>query len=114
MEAMEPGKRVQVFIGERDSLDGQSLYLSILEKLLAEGATGATVTRGIAGFGVHRRIHTSRLAEVFPPLPLVITWVDQPARVDALLPTICGMVGQGLVTVEEVTIAKAMHREGAA
>lgn len=105
------GKRVQIYIDEADTVRGRSLYLAILEMLRAEGAAGATVTRGIAGFGSHSRIHTTRLVDVVSPLPLVITWIDAPDRVERLLPTICGMVREGLVTVEEVQVAKYTHRD---
>lgn len=105
------GKRVQVFIDERDSLHGRSLYLTILEKLREEGAAGATVTRGIAGFGAHSRIHTARLADLASPLPLVITWVDAPDRAERVLPAICGLVAEGLITVEDVEIARYSHRD---
>jgi PII-like signaling protein len=105
------GKRVQVFIEECDSIHGKQLYLAILEKLKAEGAAGGTVTKGIAGFGAHGRIHTAHLVDLAVPLPLVVTWVDAPAQVERLLPIICDMVGEGLVTVEDVTIVKYTHRD---
>jgi CBS domain-containing protein len=111
MEIAGLGKRVQIFVDEADSLRGRSLYLAILETLRGEGAAGATVTRGIAGFGSHSRIHTARLADLASPLPIVITWVDAPDRIERLLPTICGMVREGLVTVEDVQVAKYTHRD---
>lgn len=111
MDIVGLGKRVQVFIDEGDSRHGKSLQMAILEKLREEGAAGATVTRGIAGFGAHSRIHTANLADIASPLPLVITWIDAPDRVERLLPTICGMVREGLITVEDVDIAKYSHRD---
>jgi CBS-domain-containing membrane protein len=111
MDIVGLGKRVQIFIDEGDSLHGRSLSQTILQTLLAEGAAGATVTRGVAGFGAHSRIHTARLADLASPLPLVITWIDAPDRVERLLATICGLVREGLVTVEEVQIAQYSHRD---
>lgn len=105
------GRRVQIFIDESDRLKGQSLYWAILEKLRAEGAAGAVVTRGIAGFGIHSRIHSARLADIASPLPIVITWIDAPQRVERLLPVICAMVREGLVTVDDVQIAHYSHRD---
>ena len=105
------GKRVQIFIDEGDNDDGLSRYWTILEKLRAEGAAGATVVRGIAGFGAHSRIHSARLADLVSPLPLVVIWVDAPDRVERLLPAICEMVPEGLVTVEDVEIARFAHRD---
>lgn len=107
------GKRVQVFIDENDHVKGQSLYLVILETLRNGGAAGATVTRGIAGFGAHSRIHTARLADIFQSLPLVITWVDAADIVERLLPTITDLVQEGLITVEDVHILKYSHRDQA-
>src|SRR6266536_471849 len=111
MEIAGLGKRVQIFVDETDTLKGRSLYLAILEALRVEGAAGATVTRGIAGFGSHSRIHTARLADLASPRPIVITWIDAPDRVERLLPAICEMVREGLVTVEDVQVAKYTHRD---
>jgi PII-like signaling protein len=101
-----PGKRVQIYCNDSDSLHGKSLFQAILETLRAEGAVGAIVTRGIAGYGRHGRIHLGRLAEIPESLPVVITWIDTPERVERLLPTVCGMVAEGLVTVDDVEIVK--------
>src|SRR2546429_1416267 len=111
MEIAGLGKRVQIFVDEGDHVRGRSLFQAILERLREEGAAGATVTRGIAGFGSHSRIHTARLADLASPLPIVITWVDAPDRVERLLPTICGMVREGLVTVDDIQVAKYTHRD---
>lgn len=114
MDIVGRGKRVQIFIDERDSVHGKALHTVILERLHAEGAAGATVTRGIAGYGAHSRIHSGHLADLAAPLPLVITWVDAPDRVERLLPAICALVREGLVTVEDVDIVKYSHRDLAA
>jgi CBS domain-containing protein len=111
MEIVGRGKRVQIFLDERDSVHGRALYTAILERLRAEGAAGATVIRGIAGYGAHSRIHSAHLADLAAPLPLVITWVDAPDRVERLLPAICALVTEGLVTVEDVNIVKYSHRD---
>lgn len=111
MEIVGLGKRVHIFVDERDHIRGRSLFTAILEHLREEGAAGATVTRGIAGFGSHSRIHMARLADIASPLPVVITWVDAPDRVERLLPGICAMVREGLVTVDDVEIAKYAHRD---
>jgi CBS domain-containing protein len=111
MDIVGLGKRVQIYIDEGDHVRGRSIYQTILETLHAEGAAGATVIRGIAGFGTHSRIHTARLADIASPLPLVITWIDAPDRVERLLPAICGLVREGLITVEDVQVAKYSHRD---
>jgi CBS domain-containing protein len=111
MEIAGLGKRVQIFVDEGDHVGGSSLYRAIVERLREEGAAGATVTRGIAGFGSHSRIHMARLADIASPLPLVITWVDAPDRIERLLPGICEMVSEGLITIEDVQIVKYSHRD---
>src|SRR6266487_4464568 len=111
MEIAGLGKRVQIFVDEGDHVRGRSLFQMILERLREEGAAGATVTRGIAGFGSHSRIHMARLADIASPVPVIITWVDAPDRVERLLPSICEMVREGLVTVEDIQIAKYSHRD---
>jgi uncharacterized protein len=76
------GKLVRIFIGEHDHAEGhhEPLWETILKLLLHEGAAGATVLRGLAGFGAERKIHLARLADVVPNLPLVVEWVDAPER----------------------------------
>lgn len=108
------GKRVQVFIGEGDSVHGRSLATTILDQLRKDGAAGAVVTRGIAGFGVHGQLRVARLADLAAPLPLVITWIDTPDRVERLLPGIAALVHEGLIVVDDVEIVRYSHRDLAA
>jgi PII-like signaling protein len=110
MDIVGPGKRVQIFVDEGDRQEGKPLYLALIERLHDEGAAGATVTRGIAGFGAHSRIHTARLVDLAAPLPLVITWIDTADRVEQLLPSICALVAEGLITVENVEIVHYIRR----
>jgi CBS domain-containing protein len=98
------GKRVTIYIGETDQWHHQSLYMSILEFLRREGCAGATVERGIAGFGANSRIKTHRLLELSIDLPIVVTWVDRQDRVERVLPQLARMVPSGLITVEDVQI----------
>src|SRR5262249_34171100 len=81
------GKRVRVYIGEQDKAAGhhEPLWETILELLRAEGAAGATLFRGLAGFGAHSKLHMARLADLAPDLPLLVEWIDGPERVDRLL-----------------------------
>src|ERR671930_2271432 len=80
------GLRVRVYFGERDHHHHKPLWAALLDLLRAEGAAGATVSRGIAGFGAHSRIHTARLVDLSSDLPLVLEWVDAQERVERLLP----------------------------
>ena len=104
------GQRITVYFGERDTWQHHSLALAFLEMLRHEGCSGATVIRGVAGFGAGSRIKTATLVELSGDLPLVLTVVDTPARVADLLPKISAMLGAGLITVEEVDIYQYSSR----
>ena len=99
-----PGRRVQVFVGEADHAGHRPRWLAILEHLRREGAAGATVTRGVAGFGVHSRIHTASILDLSADLPMVVTWIDAPDAVERLLPAVLDLAGSGIVTVENVEV----------
>src|SRR5438132_9948759 len=104
------GRRVRIYTGEASQWRGKPLFLAVLEFLRAEGAVGATVTRGVAGFGANSRVHTATLFRLSEDLPLVIDWVDTPERVERLLPHLHDMVITGLITVEDVVVAAYSHR----
>lgn len=105
MTAYSRGTRVQVFFGESDQVGHTARYQAILEFLRKEGAAGATVTRGVAGFGANSKIHTASILRLSTDLPMVLTWIDAPGRVERLLPGLKELAGSGVVTVEEVGIA---------
>ena len=102
MDGFARGLRVQVFLGETHQVHHQPRYAAVLDLLRREGAAGATVTRGIAGFGGHGHLHTSHLLDLSVDLPVVVTWVDLPERVERLLPAVRELAAGGLVTVDEV------------
>ncbi|HXJ34448.1 MAG TPA: DUF190 domain-containing protein [Candidatus Eisenbacteria bacterium] len=108
------GKRMTIFTGERDRWKHRPLYLAILEYLKANGCAGATVTRGLAGFGAHSHIKTSVLVEVSVDLPIVITVVDLPDKIDKFADHVAGMLSAGTITVEdtEVRFYSAAFRGG--
>lgn len=98
---------VRIFLGESDRWHHQPLARAILERLRREGFAGATVIRGVAGFGAASVIHTASLLELSTDLPILIEVVDDQAHVDRLLPILDEMVGGGaLVTVERVRVVK--------
>ena len=98
------GKLLRVFVGESDRWHGKPLYQAIVERVRQEGLAGATVLRGIEGFGADSRLHTSRILRLSEDLPVVIEIVDTAERIDALLPLLDEMVEDGLVTIEAVHI----------
>jgi PII-like signaling protein len=99
-----PGTRVRIYFGERDHYQGKALWSVLLDFLRAEGAAGATVLRGLAGYGAHSRIHAATLVDLSADLPLILEWVDRNERVEQLLPRIIPMLDGGLVTIDAVEI----------
>lgn len=110
MEIIGLAKKVTIYIGESDKWQGKPLYVAILEFLKKEDCAGATVTRALAGFGAHSRIHTASIVDLSADLPLVIEWVDNPARVERVMPRLRAMVTEGLITVHKVEVVTYSHR----
>lgn len=98
------GKLLRIFIGESDTWHGKPLYQAIVQRLREEGLAGATVIRGIEGFGAKSHLHTSRILRLSEDLPLLIEVVDEASRIDAVLPMLDEMVADGLVTLEKVEV----------
>lgn len=106
MQLQGKALRVIIYFGESDHYQGKALHMALLQFLKTEGASGATVVRGLAGFGAASRIHTARIVDLSADLPLRLEWVDDPALVERLLPRVRAMVDDGLITVEEVQVAQ--------
>lgn len=102
-----PGKKVGVYITENQQYHGTSAYAAILDFLFFHKVSGATVTRGIAGFGADHHIHTDRLVDLANKLPVKIEFVETDGKVEELLPKLQTMVGSGLIEVQQTTIVKA-------
>jgi PII-like signaling protein len=97
----------RVFVGESDKWHHQPLHRALLERLRAEGFAGATVFRGIAGFGAHSVIHTSHVLDLSADLPVIVEVVDTEEQMEKLLPILDEMVQQGvLVTMEKVRVVR--------
>lgn len=101
---------VRVFIGESDRWHHQPLATALLERLRKEHFAGATVFHGVAGFGAHSVLHTSRILRLSEDLPVVIEIVDSQEHIDRLLPILDEMVTEGLVTLEKVRVLKYAAR----
>ena len=86
MQVTGKAKRVRIYIGESDKWNHKPLHTAILEMLKSHDCAGATVTRAISGFGAHSRIHTASLVDLSSDLPLVVEWVDNPHRVERVMP----------------------------
>jgi PII-like signaling protein len=102
-----PAKKVTVYVGEDVHQRGEPLYLAVLNFLFYHGVAGATVTKGIAGFGSHHQIHSARILEISENLPIKIEFVEEPAKLDAILPKLVDMVRPGLVEMQDTTIVTA-------
>lgn len=98
------GELLRIFVGENDSWEGAPLHEAIVRRAREEGLAGATVLRGMIGFGAHSRIHTTKILRLSEDLPIVIEIVDRPGRIEAFLPVLDEMVGEGMVTLEKVRI----------
>ncbi len=98
------GKLLRIFIGESDTWHGKPLYEAIVQVARSEGLAGATVLRGIEGFGADSRLHTSRILRLSEDLPVVIEIVDTAENVDSVLPKLDEMVGEGMLTIERVHV----------
>ena len=97
---------VRVFIGESDQWRHHPLALAVVERLRKEGYSGATVLRGVAGFGARSVLHTTQILRLSEDLPVVIEMVEAHERVEALLAILDEMVPEGLVTLEKVRVVK--------
>ena len=106
----EDAKLLSIYIGESDKWRGRPLYAAILDALRAEGIAGATVVRGVAGFGAHSHIHTAAILRLSEDLPLCIQVVDNPDRIAHAIDLIGPMVNEGLMTSEDIQVVKYTHR----
>ncbi len=103
------GKRVSVYVGSSDTWHGRNLAVAIVERCRELGMAGATVTRGVMGFGKHSVIHKAHLLGLSADLPEKIEVVDQADEIDRLLPALVEMIGGGLIVVEEVHVRHYRH-----
>ena len=104
MENTTDARLLRIFIGESDDHGGKPLYQAIVELLRSEGLAGATVLRGIEGFGKSSRLHAAHILRLSEDLPIVIECVDASAKIEAILPALDEMIGDGLVTLERVEV----------
>ncbi len=104
---------LRIYIGERDKFKHIPLYESLVELFRKEGFAGATVLRGVAGFGAHSMYHTDRLLRLSTDLPMVIEVVDERARVEAILPAVEEMMDGGMITLEKVQVWRYAKKRSA-
>ncbi len=93
---------MRIFVSEGDKFEGKSLYEVLVNTLREEKAAGATVLRGIEGFGAKCHLHKSNILSLSQDLPIVIEVIDSSEKIDEILPKIDEMIGEGLITIEKV------------
>ncbi len=106
MKSETTGKLLRIFIGESDRLGNQPLYTAIVERARKAGLGGATVFKGIEGFGGHSVVHAARVFDLSTDLPVLIEIVDSEEKIRAFIPELDRLVGEGLITLETVEVIR--------
>jgi uncharacterized protein len=104
MTIPEEGYLLRIFVGESDRHGHHPLYESIVLKAREQGLAGATVLRGVMGFGKHSILHTTKILRLSEDLPMIVEIVDSQEKIDKFLPTLDEMISDGLVTLERVKV----------
>jgi len=112
MQINEQGVLLRIFIGDSDRHERRPLYEAIIYKAQELGLAGATVLRGVEGFGANSVVHTTGLVEMSTDLPIVVEIVDTEEKIRALLPHLETMVHEGMITMEHVLILMYRHEKG--
>jgi PII-like signaling protein len=100
----ETGQLLRIFIGEDDKHEGIPLYEWLVKMARESGLAGATVLRGLEGFGAHSRLHTTKILRLSTDLPIVVEIVDTPEKIEKFLPMVDDAIKEGLATLEKVQI----------
>ena len=106
MTIPEAGYLLRIFVGESDRHGHQPLYEAIVLKAREQGLAGATVLRGVMGFGKHSILHTAKILRLSDDMPMVIEIVDGREKIDQFLPVLSEMISDGMVTLEQVRVLK--------
>jgi PII-like signaling protein len=101
-----PAKHVIVYLGEDVHQHGEPLYLAVLNYLFSCGVSGATVTKGVAGFGTHHRMHTARILDISENLPVKIEFIEEAGKLDAILPKLTEIVSGHLIAIADITVIR--------
>ena len=109
MNVPEDGYLLRVFVGEGDRHGHRPLYEAIVLKAREAGLAGATVLRGVMGFGKHSLIHTAKILRLSEDLPMVVEVVDSREKIERFLPALDELITDGLVTLERVNV---IHYQG--
>jgi hypothetical protein len=111
MKLPEEGTLLRIFFGESDKHNRKPLYEAIVIKARELGLAGATVSRGIMGFGADSRMHSAKILRLSGDLPVVVEIVDSEENIQKLLPFLDEAVQEGLITMEKVRVIKYRHKD---
>jgi uncharacterized protein len=111
MRIPQEGMLLRIFLGESDRAGGRPLYEAIVGKARELGLAGATVLRGVMGFGKNSRLHTAKILRLSEDLPIVVEIVDSEERIQSFLPWLDEVVREGLVTLERVRVVRYVAQE---
>lgn len=106
-----PAKKVSIYVGEDHKYHGQSLYSAILDFLFYHGISGASVVRGIAGFGADHHLHTTRIEVLTADLPMKVEFIESAEKVEEVLPKLRELAGTGLIEIQDTMVVKAPDLE---
>jgi PII-like signaling protein len=109
MLSQGPAKKVSIYVGEDDQYHGHALYAAILDYLFYRGVSGASVVRGIAGFGAEHKMHTIRILRLTENLPVKIEFTESPEKLEEILPKLHEMVETGLIEMQDSVVVKPPH-----
>lgn len=103
-------RRLTIVVGDDDTWHGKPLYTEIVHRAHAAGLAGASVFRGIEGYGASNHIHTTRILSLSDDLPVAVVVVDTAERIDAFLPDVEALVTEGLITLADVEVVRYVGR----
>jgi PII-like signaling protein len=109
MKISEEGQLLRVFIGESDKWEGKPLYEALVLKAREMGLAGATMLRGLMGYGAASRVHTAKILRLSEDLPVIVEIVDSQEKIATFLPVIDEMIQEGMVTLERVQVILYRH-----
>jgi PII-like signaling protein len=104
MQIPEDGYLLRIFVGESDKVGHRPLYEEIVLKAREQGLAGATVLRGVMGFGKHSILHTAKILRLSEDMPMIVELVDSLEKIEGFLPLLDEMITDGLVTLEKVRV----------
>ncbi len=112
MKLRGPAQRLTVFVGETDQWHHKPVYTEIVHRAHQAGLAGASVLRGIEGYGASQHLHTTRILSLSEDLPVAVIIVDIPERIQAFLPVLDELITEGLVIIDDVEVISYVGRNG--